>query len=86
MPAVTYTQVQELVARLPITKLPIAYDLLRDLVSEQSQTLLPQIEFMFLPLKERQDLLSQQAAELVEHYKHTQEEREIWQGGEFGDY
>jgi hypothetical protein len=85
MQAVTYNQVQELVMHLPITKLPIAYKLLRDLVAEKPQAVLPQIEFMLLPLKERQHLLSQQAAELVEHYEHSTEAREIWQGGDFRD-
>ena len=86
MQAITYIQVQELVTHLPSTKLPIAYELLRDLAAEKPQTTLPQIEFMLLPLNERQRLLSQQAAELVEHYKDTQEDRELWQGGDFDEY
>ncbi|GAK54774.1 hypothetical protein U27_01604 [Candidatus Vecturithrix granuli] len=86
MQAITYIQVQELVTHIPITKLQVAYEFLRDLAGEKPQTVLPQIEFMFLPFKEQQHLLSEQAAELVKHYKDTQEERELWQGGDLGDY
>ncbi|MBD3305579.1 hypothetical protein GF339_04275 [candidate division KSB3 bacterium] len=78
---ITYTQVQELVTHVPVTKLPIAYELLRELAAETPETSLPQIEFMSLPLQERQRLLAQQAADLVEHYAHSAEERELWQGG-----
>ena len=85
MQAITYTQVQELVTHVPLTKLPIAYELLRDLAVEKPKIVLPQIEFMFLPLQERRRLLSQQAAELVQYYEQTTEEREVWQGGDFSD-
>lgn len=85
MPAITYTQVQELVTHLPLTKLPIAYEFLRDLAAEKPEILSPQIEFMFLPLQERQHLLSQQAAELAAYYEQSTEERELWQGGDFID-
>ena len=85
MQAITYRQVQELVAHLPLTKLPIAYAFLRDLVSEKPKPFLSQIEYLSLPLDERQSLLSQQADELVAYYEQTAEEREVWQGGDFSD-
>ena len=31
-------------------------------------------------------MLSDQAAELVEHYTHSREDREMWQGGDIEDY
>ena len=68
MQTVTYNQIQELVASLPRTQLSRAYDLLRDLLPETPQPSSPQREFMRLSLSERQRLLSDQAAELVEHY------------------
>jgi hypothetical protein len=86
MQTVTYNQIQELVASLPRTQLSRAYELLRDLLPETPQSSSPQREFMRLPLNERQHLLSDQAAELVEHYTHTHEDRELWQGGDIEDY
>ena len=86
MQAITYAQVQELVTHLPLTKLPIAYGVLLDLVAEKPKIVFPQIEFMLLPLQERQRLMSQQAAELVTYYEQTTEGRELWQGGDFSDH
>jgi hypothetical protein len=86
MPAVTYTQVQELVARLPVDRLPAAYDLLRELIAEQSQPELSQEVFMRLPLAERQHQLAHQAAEILAHYEYAAEERELWQGGDVSEY
>jgi hypothetical protein len=86
MQTVTYTQIQELVATLPQTQLPRAYELLRNLLPEMPQPSSPQREFMRLSLDERQHILSDQAAELVEHYTHAHEDREMWQGGDIEDY
>jgi len=86
MQTVTYTQIQELVASLPQTQLPRAYELLRNLFPETPQSSSPQRDFLRLPLDERQHVLSDQAAELVEHYTHSHEDREMWQGGDIEDY
>jgi hypothetical protein len=86
MNSVTYTQVQELVAHLPVTKLPRAFAMLKSLVNEEAITPSVQIKILNLPLAERRRLLAKQAEELLAHYEETVTEREEWQGGDFGDY
>lgn len=85
MQTVTYSQLQELVTHLPRTQLSRAYELLRDLLPETPEPTSPQREFMRLSQNERQCLLSKQADELAEHYAHTHENREIWQGGDINN-
>ncbi len=85
MQTVTYSEVQKLVASLPSEKLPLAHRFLRDLIPEPPRASTPQKEFMALPLSERRRLLSKQAAELVDHYKRTRKDRELWQGGDIED-
>lgn len=84
MGSVSVAEVQELVTRLPEEKLPHAYRLLRDLADRQSDISI-QVEFMRLPVSERRLLLIQQAAEMVDHYKHTAAERQEWQSGDLQD-
>ncbi|MFN8487676.1 MAG: hypothetical protein U0350_08805 [Caldilineaceae bacterium] len=86
MPVVTYEQVEALVRQLPVTKLPIAYELLEDLSHKQENVLTPQKEFLRLSLRKRRQLLKQQAEEMKLHYEQTASERTEWQTGEFIDY
>lgn len=82
MQTITYSHIQELVARLPVTKLSVAYDLLLDLVvAGKTDVTVSQLDFMLLPLKERRHLLAQQAEQMVTHYEQTEAERQDWQGG-----
>jgi len=53
MNTITYSQIHELVMRLPATKLPFVYNLLVDLSKKESDDSSPQLNFMFLPLNER---------------------------------
>ncbi len=85
METITHSQIQELIARLPIKKLPLAYSLLRDLAEQESGESSPQDDFMLLPLSERRKIMAQQAAEIVEHYEKTGAERQEWQSGDFVD-
>jgi hypothetical protein len=85
METITYSQVQDLVMRLPATKLPLAYSLLVDLASNETEALSPQREFIHLPLVERRRIMAQQAAQMLTHYEQTSVERQIWQGGDFID-
>lgn len=64
---ITYSQVQELVMRLPVEKLPIAYRLLVDL--SVSDTDLPSLQqnFMLLPVTERRRLMAEQAKQIMDH-------------------
>ena len=84
MRSVSVAEVQELVSQLPEEKLPHAYRLLRDLAAQHGDTSF-QVEFMRLPVSERRRLLTQQAAEMVEHYEQTAAERQDWQSGDFQD-
>jgi hypothetical protein len=85
MSAITYSQIQELVMRLPATKLPLVYNLLADLSKKESESLSAQSNFMLLPLEERQRIMRQQAKELISHYEHSINERRAWQAGDFVD-
>ncbi|MBX3061097.1 MAG: hypothetical protein KF770_31950 [Anaerolineae bacterium] len=85
---ITHTQVQELVTRLPVKKLPAAYAFLSKLTDEETPAPSLQVKFLSLSLTERRRLLAQQAEEMLiqSHYEETAKEREEWQGGDFGDY
>lgn len=85
METITYSQVQELVKKLPATKLPLAYDILVDLVDAKTEQKSSQFNFMLLPLNERRRILAQQANEMIEHYQQTTSERQTWQAGDFAD-
>lgn len=88
MNSVTYVEVQELLSRLPMKKLPIAYEFLARLTDEESAEQSMQEKFLSLSLKERRQLLAQQAEELLEtaYYQETAVDREEWQGGDFIEY
>ena len=49
METITYSQVQELINKLPAKKLPLAYRLLVDLVDKGVPEISPQLNFMLLP-------------------------------------
>ena len=83
METITYSEVQELIMRLPTTKLPLAYKLLVSLADNEADLLPPQITFMLLSPTEKQRILEQQAAAMVEHYEQTAPDREDWQAGDF---
>lgn len=86
METITYSQVQGLVMRLPIKKLPIAYYLLVDLSAGDTGPPSLQEEFMRLPLAERRRLMAEQAKQMAAHYEQTASERQAWQMGDFVDY
>ncbi len=86
MNTITYSQIQDLVMRLPAAKLPLAYNLLVNLSKkEEENKFLPQSNFMLLPLNERLRIMAQQAREMIFHYEQEAEERQEWQGGDFVD-
>jgi hypothetical protein len=85
METITHSQLQDLVFRLPATKLPLAYSFLVDLASNDTDTRSPQLDFMQLSLSERRRILEQQARQMVAHYEQSTADREIWQGGDFTD-
>ena len=85
METITYTQVQQLVEKLPETQLALAYHLLLGLVEEEVDSQSPQAEFMKLSVGEQQTLLSQQTGQMKIHYEQTADERTEWQSGDFID-
>ena len=83
MRTITHTDVQALVAKLPESKLPLAYRLLHALTTAEDES--PQAKFMRLSANERRQLLSQQAEQMKTHYEQTTDERTEWQTGDFID-
>lgn len=86
METITYAQVQELVKRLPVKKLQIAYRLLVDLSANNIDSASLQQDFMLLPLTERRHLMEEQAKQVRAHYEETALERQGWQIGDFVEY
>ncbi len=86
METATYSQVQELVMRLPVEKLPIAYHLLVDLSVSDTDPLSFQEDFMRLPVAERRRLMAEQVEQMVAYYEQTASERQAWQVGDFVEY
>jgi hypothetical protein len=85
METITYSQVQDLIRQLPAQKLPLVYNLLIDLTTEDKSGMSAQLDFMRLPLSERRRIMAQQAAQMVAHYEQTAAERQAWQEGDFSD-
>ena len=83
MKTVTHAQVQQLVAKLPESKLLSAYRLISALTTAEARS--PQAEFMHLSVDERRQLLSQQAEQMKAYYEQTADERTEWQAGDFVD-
>lgn len=71
---ITYDQVQELVRRLPVKKLPILYRLLVDLNANNIDSSSLQQDFMLLPLTERRKLMAEQAKQMAAHCEETASE------------
>ena len=86
METITYDQVQELVRRLPVKKLPILYRLLVDLNASNLDSSSLQQDFMLLPLTERRNLMAEQAKQMAAHYEETASGRQVWQAGDFVEY
>ena len=82
---VTYSQVQELIRKLPEAKLPVAYSLLLELTDKESDALPPQLAFMRLSLAKRQKIMAQQAKQMIPHYEQIINELQQWQVGDFID-
>ena len=85
MEAITYTQIQQLVEKLPETKLPLVYRFLLELADKDVEPQSPQADFMRLSPEERHQLLSEQAEQMKAHYEQTADERTEWQAGDFID-
>ena len=85
MEAITYTRVQQLVEKLPETKLPLVYRFLLALVDKDVEPQSPQADFIRLSPEERHRLLSEQAEQMKAHYEQTADERTEWQAGDFID-
>ena len=85
MKTITPTEVQEMIIRLPETKLRLVYDFVRKLTQEDADIRSPQVDFLRLPLEERRRLMAKQAEQMVEHYRQTAEQRLDWQAGDFID-
>ncbi len=85
MEAITYTQVQQLIEKLPETKLPLVYHFLLELAGKDVEPQSPQADFMRLSPEERHRLLSEQAEQMKAHYEQTADERTEWQAGDFID-
>ena len=86
METITYAQVQELVRRLPLKKLPIIHRLLMNLSENNIDSSSLQQDFMLLPLTERRHLMAEQAKQMVAYYEETDSERREWQAGDFVGY
>lgn len=85
METITYTQVQQLVEKLPETKLPLVYHFLLELADKDVELESPQADFLRLSPEERHRLLSEQAEQMKAHYEQTADERTEWQAGDFID-
>ena len=85
MEKITHSHVQNLIDKLPEQKLTMAYNILKDLVKKEQIELSPQMNIMLLPINERRKLLLKQAKQMSNHYKVTDDERQMWQSGDFLD-
>jgi hypothetical protein len=85
MDTITYIQVQNLVRRLPPSMLPLAYQFLVELKNSSKNISSPQSDFMRLSLQVRRQIMAQQAEQMLAHYKQSEDERNLWQAGNFID-
>jgi hypothetical protein len=81
---ISYSDVQDLVLQVPPQRLPVAYELLREL-SDPSDPSHSRAELLRLPLAERHAVLARQAEEMKAHYEQNSDERAGWQAGDFMD-
>ena len=87
---VTHEQLRNLVMQLPVAKLPKAYSILSDLIKSPTDPLptqtIPTQEESFNPLlEEKRHILKEQAKTMVAYYEETEDERDEWQAGDFGE-
>jgi hypothetical protein len=85
MSDITYSQLQELVMKIPAGKLALAYNLLINLSKNEEYAKSPQENFMLLPLNERRRIMEKQAKDMILLYEREKGERDEWQGGDFLD-
>ncbi len=85
METITCDEIQNLIQRLPDAKLPVAYRLLIELLEKDFDFESPQLNLMLLSLKERRQILTEQAESMKKVYEQTSDERQEWQGGDFFD-
>ncbi len=85
MGTIIHSHVQQLIKKLPETKLSLAYRLLLELTDKEPETLSPQTDFMHLSLAERRRILAQQADQMKAHYEQSADERTEWQTEDFVD-
>ena len=83
METITYSQVYELLKRLPPDKLLAAYRMLTELGDGETRMRSLAEEMMSLPIAERRRMLVEQAKQMEEYYRHTADERSDWQAGDF---
>jgi len=86
MTTITYSEVNKLVMRLPVDRLPVAYDLIANLSEDNMESDLVHQDFMQLSVEERRRLMMKQAAQLKSYYEQTTTERQAWQSGGFVEY
>ncbi len=83
METIIYSQVHQLVNRIPKTKLSHAYRLLLELTDKDDEALSPQSDFIRLTPSEKRRILAQQAEQMKAHYERNADERDEWQSGDF---
>lgn len=85
MENITYLELQNLIKKIPKTKLSIAYNLLKELTVKETSLKSPQIDYMSYSKNERCQLLEQQAEQMKAHYEQNISNRDEWQVGDFID-
>jgi len=83
METAIYANVQQLIKKLPETKLSLAYRLLIELADKEAETQSIQADFMRLSLAERHRMLELQADQMKAYYEQSADERTEWQTGDF---
>lgn len=69
-----------------ISHIKEALELYLETLSEEDDMSSPQLDFLSLPLHERQRLMKQQAQQMAEHYLKTNIQRQELQAGDFLEY
>ncbi len=80
-----YEKIYNLVALLPEKKLSLAQEFLTDLCKEDDDEVISTSDIMNLPLSERRKIMARQAQNMFSYYDQSNEERHVWQAGEFSD-
>ena len=74
---------RELLETALLSEAALAEDWLRPEEEEAWSYLSPQQQFTQLPFEEKLLLLEKQAAEMIDYYQQTSNERDEWQSGDF---